>query len=124
MLATAAAVVQGVAGAGLVATCGALLKRFGVVGEAGSAALSKMIFFLFNPAFAFFSIGRVSHAVLVDGLWILLSCLAACSLSALLGAALLLLWPSQPPLTRVMVLMAVCFSNVGSLVRTDGRCAH
>ncbi len=117
MLATAGAVAQGVAGAGLVAACGALLKRGGVVGEPGAAALSKMIFFLFNPAFAFFSIGRVSHAVLAEGAWVLAACAGACALSALLGTLLLLAWPPQPPLTRVMVLMAVCFSNVGSLVR-------
>jgi predicted permease len=117
MLATAGAVVQGVAGAGLVAACGALLKRFGIVDNAGSAALSKMIYSLFNPAFAFFNIGRVSHAVLAEGVWVMFACVAACSLSAMLGSLLLLAWPPQPPLMRVMVIAAVCFSNVGSLVR-------
>ncbi len=115
MLSTAASVVQGVVGAGLVASAGAALKRAGVVNDVGAASLSKMIFFLFNPAFAFFSIAQVSPSVLLDGAWIMLSATAVLCVSCSLGMLLLVAWPRQDPVTRVMVLTAVTFSNVGSL---------
>jgi predicted permease len=96
-------VVEGVLGAALVASCGAVLKKLAIVDKPGINALSKMIFYLFNPAFAFHSIGSVQREVLLRGLWVVFGALASLTISLLLGLLLLLFWPSTnlKPSTKV-----------------------
>ncbi len=133
MLSIVLGVCQGVAGAGLVAGCGILLKRFEIVDQKGVAVLSKLIYHLFNPAFAFHSIASVPRALLLRGLWIVLGAAVSLSLSLVLGAVLLSCWPSSSsssspssssssssssasaPATKVLLLLAAVCSNVGSL---------
>ena len=111
------AVVQGVVGAGLVVLCGWMLKWGGKVSDSGSQTLSSLIFFLFNPSFAFHSIALQSVKELSQSVIITLSCFVSCVLSAVLGMVLLWAWGDSDttPRTKVMLLLSMSFSNVGSL---------
>lgn len=102
MLSIVSGVVQGVLGAGLVAGCGMAMKRAKLVDESGISSLSKMIYHLFNPAFAFHSIASVPRVLLIRGLWIVLGAAVSLLISSLLGLVVVSLWPaSAAPSTKV-----------------------
>jgi hypothetical protein len=77
--------------------------------------LAKLIYFLFNPFFAFATIGKVPRSVLYSELYIVLFCVMVVSLGVVLGVVLVLSWGQKQRMLQCMTVMTVAFSNVGSL---------